>query len=70
MINQAKSQEPEIITFFHCKECLSELPKEESPKSFQRIQVGFTQKGIQVWCVRHNINIVHLDFDGQKVKIA
>lgn len=59
----------EISMFFHCKECLKELPKGESPKTYQKIQVGWTQRGLQVWCTRHNMNICHLDFLGQKVAI-
>ena len=35
-----------------------------SPREYQKIQVGWTDHGIQVWCVRHDCNIVHLDFEG------
>ena len=48
----------EITTFLHCRDCLVELPSNESPRSYQRIQVGITNDGsIQVWCVRHDKNI-------------
>ena len=29
-----------------------------------RVDVGFTDRGIQVWCRRHDLNVVHVDFDG------
>lgn len=65
-----KKAKNEISMYFHCQQCISELPKDQSPREFQRIQAGWTKKGLQVWCVRHNLNIVHLDFMGQKVAIA
>ncbi len=54
----------EIKSFIHCKECLDSLSEEES--YHQWIEIGFTEIGIQVWCRLHNINIVHIDFEGQK----
>ena len=58
----------EVIEFYlHCKKCAIELPKGVSPRDFQRIQLGWTKPGLQVWCVRHDVEIVHLDFLGQKV---
>lgn len=62
--------ENEIVMYFHCKQCLESLPAGVSPKDHARIQAGWTNKGIQVWCSRHDIGIVHLDFKGQKVAYA
>jgi hypothetical protein len=56
----------EITTFFHCKRCLEELPAGTSPREWVRMEAGFTQLGIQVWCVRHEANILHVDFEGKK----
>ena len=56
----------EIVTFFHCKKCLEELPVNTTPRDWVRHEVGFTKLGLQVWCVRHEINICHIDFEGQK----
>ena len=61
MSNKLKN---EIGGFFHCKECLKQFI--DSPYR-QHIEVGWTKKGFQVWCKRHNTNIVHIDFKGQKV---
>jgi hypothetical protein len=55
-----------ILLFFHCRECLEELPLGQSPATWRQISVGFTEIGIQVWCDRHELNICHIDFEGQQ----
>jgi hypothetical protein len=50
--------------FMHCRRCLSELPDGESPESWARLSVGWTAIGLQVWCVRHDVNLLHIDFEG------
>ncbi len=67
MAKQKHKQLDEIIMFFHCAKCLEEMPRGESPRTFQRIQTGWTKKGIQIWCVRHDREVVNLDFLGQKI---
>ena len=66
-----------IDTFLHCPSCLSELKNAkteedfsligavagESPMSYSRFEVGWTNQGFQVWCTRHNTNVIHIDFD-------
>ena len=47
-------------------QCLSEIPEGVSPKEWQDMDVGWTKWGIQVWCNRHNCNVVHMDFKGTK----
>lgn len=60
------SNNNEIYSFIHCRQCVSELPEGESPKEYTRYSVGFTPLGIQVWCNRHECNVVHIDFEGQQ----
>lgn len=60
----------EITMFWHCKKCLAELPHGLSPREWTRPEVGWTKKGIQAWCVRHDCNICHIDLRGQKVDYA
>lgn len=60
------TSEDSIEIFCHCGLCLKELPDDQSPSSYARINVGWSVLGIQVWCVRHNVNIIHIDFEGQK----
>ncbi len=66
------SNENSIVTYLHCSECLdeynssTEISTVQSPQQYSRIQVGWTVKGIQVWCFRHEANILHVDFQGTK----
>lgn len=57
-----------IGMFFHCKKCLEELPKGVSPRDYIRIEAGWTEKGFQIWCIRHELNVINVDFMGQKVR--
>ena len=57
-----------IEAYIHCKKCLEEMPAGQSPRSFQRMEAGWTIKGLQIICKRHNANIIHIDFEGQKHK--
>jgi len=56
----------EIKTYFHCGECLKSLPVGKSPREWGQLEVGFTVPGIQVWCKRHNLNVMHIDFHGEQ----
>jgi hypothetical protein len=60
--------ENRILQFWHCGKCIDELPEGVSPREYIHVEVGFTPAGVQIWCVRHEENIIHLDFMGQKVK--
>ena len=43
-----------IRMFFHCRDCLEELPFGTSPKEYSRTQTGVTEDGeVIVWCNRH-----------------
>ncbi len=53
----------EIHSFMWCSECLR-IPGRVQPA----LDVGWTPKGLQVWCTRHDRNVVNLDFLGQKVQ--
>ena len=58
----------EIHTYMHCVKCLDELPAGESPKEYQWLEIGWTERGLQIWCSRHNENVLHLDLDSQKLR--
>ena len=60
------SSENCITTFMHCKLCLAERPDDVSPREFASMEVGFTKEGVQVWCRRHECNIMHIDFQVQR----
>lgn len=57
-----------IIQYFHCKQCLDELPEDMTPQAYSHNEVGFTEVGFQVRCIRHDMNIAHFDLQGAKVR--
>ncbi len=56
-----------IQQYFHCNSCMPQRPEDVSPAEWARINVGWTVKGLQVWCVRCHKSIINLDFKEQKV---
>jgi len=56
----------EIVAFLHCGLCQAEIPDGISPREWKDLEVGWTELGLQVWCVRHEVNVVHIDFEGMK----
>ena len=63
-------QSDRIQGLIHCVQCLHEIAEivgydsGRSVSYFQEVEVGLTDVGIQVWCVRHDCNMYHLDFEG------
>jgi hypothetical protein len=55
-----------IKMFMCCTLCLAEKPDDLSPREYAHIECGWTELGLQVWCVRHEVNICHVDFEGHK----
>jgi len=61
------SNDQNIVQFMHCSLCIKEgIPKDESPQTWSRLSVGWTVEGFQVWCNRHESNVIHVDFEGIK----
>ena len=60
------SAAPSIVDFIHCRRCLDDPDPSlgRSPKERSRLEVGWTERGLQVRCVRHDLNIIHIDFQG------
>jgi len=56
----------QIQMFLHCKQCMDELPPEVSPRENARLEIGWTVHGFQAWCVRHDSNVLNVDFEGHK----
>ena len=54
----------EIHLYAHCALCLESLPAGESASSWARLSIGSTPIGFQVWCTRHDVNVMHIDFEG------
>lgn len=63
----------EIVQYLHCNLCVEEVKEiirrtgqAQSPATYQRLEVGFTVLGLQVWCRRHDVNVVHIWFEGHQ----
>ena len=68
------SNKKEIVAFIHCGLCVVEYKDRTakgelegiSPGDFQRLEIGWTEPGFQVWCRRHDVNVLHIDFQGHR----
>jgi len=53
-----------------CSKCADEVARgvagAVSMRDYGRLEAGFTETGMQVWCMRHDVNVVHVDFGGAK----
>ena len=56
----------EIERYMHCIKCLNEKPDDISPQEYAYLSIGWTEKGIQVWCERHECNVCNIDFEGNQ----
>jgi len=58
----------QILTFIHCALCVGDIQagraEGHSPQSYSNYSVGWTPRGLQVWCNRHNCNVANIDFEG------
>lgn len=58
-----------IKMFYHCRKCLEQFETDpeargKSRGEYARLEVGWTEQGLQVWCARHNLNVLHVHFEG------
>lgn len=53
-----------------CSRCSDEVMEgragEVSMADYMKFDVGFSEIGLQVWCRRHDANVVHIDFEGRQ----
>lgn len=59
----AEKIENGIKMFFHCKNCMDVANK----RTTERLAMGWTIKGVQVWCENCDTCVVALDFRGMKI---
>ena len=55
-----------ITSYIHCAQCYREKPANVSQAKWSKLDIGFTDIGLQVWCRRHGTNVVHINFEGAK----
>ena len=68
-LTNVKKNKADVSSWIHCGECLDEYKAMKnpgvSPAEYQTTQAGWTKAGLQVWCWRHNRNVVNIDFNGE-----
>ena len=62
-IEESSRRGNQILSYWHCSQCCDE-------ELHPNIAVGWTPKGIQVWCETHDENVLHVDLCGNKVDIV
>ena len=56
---------PKLIErYLYCARCMGEG---RTGVGSQSLEVGLTQVGLQVWCARHKMNIVHFEWGLQEL---
>ena len=54
-----------------CSRCADDVTEGRagpvSMADYMRLDVGFSPIGVQVWCRRHDANVVHIDFEGRSL---
>jgi len=56
----------QIRMLLNCRNCYGDMPSGTSEQEWQSVEVGFTKDGIQIWCKRCDVNVMHMDFEGAK----
>ena len=55
-----------------CNQCYEEYcagsTDSKSLQQYTMLDVGLTGIGLQVWCRRHDVNVVHVNFGGRKLR--
>lgn len=66
LLNQIK----ETIVCVKCSdEFMTGSTDAKSLQDYSKIDAGFTERGLQLWCQRHQVNICHIDFEKKKLDI-
>ncbi len=66
LLNQIK----ETILCVKCSdEFMTGSTDAKSLQDYSKIDAGFTERGLQLWCQRHQVNICHIDFEEKKLDI-
>lgn len=57
-----------IWRYIHCSLCIDERPETVSPREYAHNEVGILRNGdIQVWCIRHEKNVVIFDMETRQL---
>jgi hypothetical protein len=50
-----------IKRYFHCAKCMEERPDGVSPREYGNYEVGLTDFGLEVWCKRHDEEVIYIN---------
>ena len=72
-MNQSNRSKDQIKLYQRCQSCQADLDTwtvdpngDTSPREYGRVEIGYTDDGIQAWCIRHEISIVHIQLKGDE----
>lgn len=71
-LNTIKPNDNNMQSFIHCGLCIEEwkanktISSSMAPRDYARLEVGWTTQGLQIWCKRHECNVMHINFEGAK----
>ena len=55
-----------------CTKCYDEFSAGQtdstSLQDYTKLDAGFTDLGLQIWCRRHDLNVCHIDFAGHRLE--
>ena len=56
-----------------CSKCADEIAAGTagavSLRDYTRLEAGLTARGLQLWCIRHDLNVAHVDFDNGQPEV-
>jgi hypothetical protein len=59
----------QIKANIYCAACLRERPDCITPQKWSRLDVGWTEHGLQVWCRRHDCNVLQIDLTPRAISV-
>ena len=59
----------EIKNDLYCNTCAESCPVGMTLQEWGDLRVGLTSYGVQIWCNRHKVNVMHFDFRGARVTV-
>mgnify|MGYP006188411573 CR=1 FL=1 len=60
-----KIKEPVVCT--KCSdEFIAGTTDARSMQEYMKVDLGFSDRGFQVWCQRHQVNVCHINFENKK----
>lgn len=57
----------EILANIYCEKCENDVPYGESIEDYSKLEVGYTELGLQIWCQRCNANVIHIAFNDSEI---